>query len=722
MSVATAAERTLLNTLPHRSKLYLSIFQPSVALICQVNGSYDADNQTVNYDGVVSGSYLNIHDYDYQVALIGTSPNSEDVGRTWVRSATSSTLRFLESDHIAWADNLYITVLKYTEIIPVFPRIIQNPSNEEDVIFYKVWDVAYTNQNSILGTFIAMGSDFAGFVSNSTGTCYWSASGTSNVRGDALTYSWSFEGATVTGSTAHTPGNISWNQPGQYRVILDTTSASGKVDRSIRYVSWYDRPGEGPNTPILNFEFTELGGSRDGVGFTGRIKVRQSIPYNVIYPGALIVIFKEDWYGSTKQSLNKSSLGRGSIFFVGYINEETVQWNNVDSFVEFQVFSPTNMMEITETFSVSVESSTNPSTWYQLYNMSIKRALYHYYAWHSSVLLRTDFIVDNSVDKSIQFFDADRTSLYDAGNSLVDGARRSRMLSNSLGQIYVEEDVSIKESAATTIPVALYVDDNDLIETPNIDVRTQTEVSFIELGGIAFDPATSASTALLSSAPGTAPAYRGSPERKQGLALDDQDDLNTIVGNLFAYRNSKYPKGNLAFRGNFGNLDIAPQEQIKLTTTIPRTPRNISFTNKSFAIREISWSWDSVNEILLPKVGVSEITQGTLSTTISIPIEPPDTTGGGGGGSIRQPPIQIPPIPTVTGGTGVIGINVYENGVYKGTSLDFNFVGSILRVQMTWITGSSIEAGYYINSGSAENVMANIIFDACGCTGTFSFL
>ena len=176
MTTPSSQELEYLNTHPQQTDLYLSIFEPQVAMICQVTGSYSTDNQSIDFYNS-TGSASDVGDYYFQVALIGTSSNSDDVGRTWIRSISGNTIRFLESDHINWQSNLYVTILKYTEIIPVYPHQIQNPADEEDVIFYKIWDIAYTDQNSILGTFINMGSNYAGFIENNgTGTCYWSAS------------------------------------------------------------------------------------------------------------------------------------------------------------------------------------------------------------------------------------------------------------------------------------------------------------------------------------------------------------------------------------------------------------------------------------------------------------------------------------------------------------------------------------------------------------------
>ena len=51
-------------------------------------------------------------------------------------------------------------------------------------------------------------------------------------------------------------------------------------------------------------------------------------------------------------------------------------------------------------------------------------------------------------------------------------------------------------------------------------------------------------------------------------------------------------------------------------------------------------------------------------------------------------------------------MNIYHNGVYKGNTSNINFIGSIVDVVMGTVSGTS-------------DSMANIIFDACGCSGTF---
>jgi len=669
MTVPTSAETTLLNTYPQRTKLYLSIFQPETLFSCRVTGSYNADQQTISYYDA-SGTASDIGNDLFLVTLVGSAIGDDSKGRTWARSATGTALRFVESDHINWEQDDYVTVLGFTEIIPVFPRIIQDPADEENVIFYKMYDIPYTDQNSILGTFICMGSNYAGFLDPATGQAqvYWTASGTSNVLGDNLTYSWIFEGGTPTGSTSHTPGFVTYDTPGHYRTFLTVTSASNREDKSIRYVSIYDRPGQGSNVPILNWEILQWSGSRDSGGYAVSIRVRENVDKTAIIDGALVVIFGEDWYGDTKQSIGGNAINRQSIKFVGYISGGTIRHNYRDNSVEFDVISPTGIMQESECFSVSVESKNSPSTWFELKDMTISRAIYHYLAWHSTVLLCCDFEYTDD-DRNIQYFDADRTSIYDAINELMSGARFGKIVSDKQGKLWAEQDASVIDNASTALSTTLSVTKRDWIDEPVIDEKFIDETSFIEMGGISYDPGLNTFGAFLASAPSVAPKYRGTVERIQGIALEDQDELNTMVGNLLAWENARFPNVEMRLRANFGNLDIAPQEIIKITTTSEDTARGIVFTDKAFVIQSIDWTYNSIAQALLPRVTLHEVTQGFAGATIVIPDVPPDSTEDDGGGSFGIPPITIPPIPTFG-----LGIDIYHNGLFVCRAQSLNFI------------------------------------------------
>jgi hypothetical protein len=638
-------------------------------MACQINNaSITKGARFIAYDNVTQGHWTIVE--DGMIMLIGSSPGSGDKGRLRIKTADIIAFHVAENSDVDWADDLYITVLKYVEITAIYPRIIQDPADDENVIFYKDYNIAYTNQNSSLGSFICMGSNFAGFLEGGQADVFYSASGTSHVKGDGLTYEWFFDGGSVTGSTSHTPGYITYTSPGHYmtRLRVRSTVTGSAFDTSYRFISIYDRPENGTNNPILQWELLDFSGSRVNGGYSLRIKIHELISRNILRDGALVVIFAEDWYGDTKQSIGGNAIERQTIAFSGYVLDDTITYDYEASSVEFEVVSPTGVMQDSEGFSCSVESKVNPSTWFELLDMDVRRSLYHYLRWHSTVMKCCDFEFIGQ-DQKIQYFDADRTSLYDAIQTLMKGTLIGDVVSDRQGKLFAEVDVSATNNAATSFNNSMVMDKQNWFGEPIIEERTTRDISFIEAGGIAYSsPYTGTFSAHMAGAPGDAPSYRGHVERFQGLALETQAQLNELVGNVFAFKNSRYPNISLQLAGNYRNLDIAPQELTPLYITPDDTVRNLTFGGKAFAVRGMSWMYNGEQSLLLPMLNISEVTQGLPGDTIPIPDEAP--TGG-----YDQPPFDDPPPPWT--GDCPPGIWLFDEGVLLGRVISLDFRGGM---------------------------------------------
>src|SRR3990167_9627891 len=405
MTRLSSAQQETIRTRPQRTKLYLSIFQPRNVFQAQINdGSIGQGARVITFDNVTLGSIADI-EANFTL-LIGSTAGAQDIGKIRVRSASGSQITVSENSNIQWQNDQFLTVQRYVELWPIYPRIISDPADSENVIFYKDYDVVYTNQNSILGTFPCAGPHRGLFKSENV---YYSSTGTFNPLGSALTYSWAFEGGSPTGSTSATPGNVLYNTPGDYVTRLIVTAANGATDTTYRCVSVYDKPGEGSSPPIEKWELLSLDGSRDEGGQRASFKVHENVP---ITENAVVVVFSEDWYGSTQQSFGGHP-NNEKIFFVGHVLENSIHYDWQHSFVEFQAGSLTEVMKSSLGFSVSVESKASPATWFELLDMDGRRALYHYLRWHSTAMQIADFqFIGN--DQKIQFFDADRTSMFDA--------------------------------------------------------------------------------------------------------------------------------------------------------------------------------------------------------------------------------------------------------------------------------------------------------------------
>jgi len=680
MTIPTSAELALLRSSPHETNLWLSIYKPPSALACQVNNASAANgDRVIIYDNVTAGSYGLVE--SGMTMYIGSTLGARDIGRIRVRSADATTITVAENSDVPWADDLYLTIVRFWEIDAVYPRIIQNTGTFE-TIWYKDYDIEYTDQNDNLGSLICMGSHYAGFLDGGSCNVFYSATGTHNLKEEELTYDWFFQGATVTGSSALTPGSIAYDTAGHYTTRLKVTGGdSGVVDTSYRHISIYDRPENGVNHPVLGWTFISMDGSREQGGYITRVKVRDNI--SDIVDGALVVIFADDWYGGTKQSIGGNALGRSTIVYVGYILDGSITYNYSTSSIEFELGSPTEIMKLAEGFAVAVNSSTDPSGqaisdenipsgWVLVLNMDCERAMYHYLRWHSTVLYTTDFQFLGT-DQNIEYFDADRESLYSAIDKLMRGTLQGNLVSDRQGKLWAEISVAATNGASGSFPSSLEIQKQDWMGVPTIDEALVNELSYLELGGIAFD-FSAGSTAYLSGAPGTAPAYRGRVERLQGHALTNQAQLNTLCGNLFAYRNAKYPSVMINLVGNYRNLDIAPQELVSLSIESTENPRGIIWNGKPFHITEIRWVYDAREGFMHPSIILHEVTQGSAGTTIAIPALPPSSGEDGGGFDI--PPLYIPEFPTISI-PSLGGVDIYHNGDFVATVTGINFIDDV---------------------------------------------
>ena len=619
----TPAQLLQLRTKPNAANLWLSIYRPKTLLAAQVTGSPVRGETDISFDTVSAGSYLNC--YANITVKIGTTAGASDIGTIRMRSITSSAVVFAENS-IVWQDNYFLTFIDYIDVNPVFPRIIKDPNQADNVIFYKDDDIPYSNQNTIFGTFPCAGPHRAGFLV--TGSCgfFYSSTGSYNVKGDSLTFNWAFEGGTPTGSTLRDPGLVQRTTYGHFRDRLIITSSSGAQDVTYRYASVYQRPEEGVNTPVLQWEIGDLSGSRQEGGYTVHLKSWNNL--SDIEPNALVVIFQENWYGGTKVSLGGNSIGNSSILFVGYILKDSITFNYSDGYAEYDVGSITLLMKETEGFSVSCESVVTPDTWFELDNMTVAKAIYHYLRWHSTVLNVADFQYTGD-DRLVEYFDSDRESLYDAIDTFVRQGLIGEVVADRQGKIWTEITPPGYVNPMASIPAGMTIQKQDWMGEPNITERRTAELSFVEMGGIVYQgPVTDQFFAILSNAPTFTPLYRGKSEKPyEGMILLSQEQLNQIAGNYLEDKNSPLPVVSMSLNGTYTNLDIAPQEKIFLDINASDTRVGKSLIGLPYRLTSMSWRYNATQGILTPEVEFNQMVTGTAGQTLIIPIDPPDTWG-----------------------------------------------------------------------------------------------
>lgn len=635
----SALQQELLRQTSQSSDLYMTIFRPRTVMSCQVDGSIALDSRTIPYTSVSTGSYLAVE--PGMTLLVGTTQGGRELGKIRIKDVDASEFTVAENSDINWPSAQYLTVQRYFELWPIYPRIVPNPSNDEDVIFYKDYDIAYTNQNSILGSFVCMGGHKAGFSGDSF---YWSASGTTQLLGSALSYEWAFEGGDVTGSTLATPGWVQYNSPGDYVTRLTVTAANGSVDTSYRYVSIRNEPYSSSDyQPIKNWQMTNLSGDRNQGGYSASFIIQNEAVD--VYDGDVVIIWKNDWYADTNTSIGGNSENNSSIFFVGHVMDGSIHYNWRDSTIEFQVGSVSDLMRKSEGFSVSVESKPSPSKWFHLLDMDGRRAIYHYLRWHTTVLSIADFqFIGN--DKKVQFFDSDRESMYDAVDNYMRGALVGQLVADRQGKLWAEVEAMAYSNPTGSFPPVMEISSRDWMNEPDITVRNISPTSYLEMGGIAYSGTTTGTfTAHIGAAPGETPSIRGSVERIQGLTLEGQNQLNELVGNVYANKVCKYPSINIPLSGNYSNFDIAPQETVDTIILASENPSGISI-HAPYVVSGMGWDYNGGR--LFATLSLSALVNGRSGKTITIP-DVPDEAGYGDYEGFNFNPVGFPPLLSTLG-------------------------------------------------------------------------
>jgi hypothetical protein len=417
------------------------------------------------------------------------------------------------------------------------------------------------------------------------------------------------------------------------------TSSSGAVDTTYRYVSVYQKPSQGTNNPIEAWELSELSGSRSEGGYTARIKIMSIMPE--LQPHTLVVIWAEDTYGGYPISLGGNSQNNESIVFNGYVLEDSIRFNYKESTMEFSIGSPSEIMKESEGFSVSCESKASASKWYELTEMTIQKALYHYLRWHSTFLNVNDFQYTGD-DRYLQYFDSDRESLFDAVDNFMRNGLLGAAVCDRQGKMWAEISHYGLENPFTDIPTnPLYPNKQDWMGDPTIQERRDSDTSFVELGGIAYyGTASNTFSALISNAPGTTPLYHGKTERQEGLILLSQLQLNKVAANYLAYKNASFPEVNLPINGNYRNIDIAPQEKFYLVVSPSDTIRNVSLQDKPYTPTSMTWTYRSDKQTFIPELTLEQMATGTMAETVLIPVTPPYQQSG-----FDYPALQLPTFP-----------------------------------------------------------------------------
>jgi hypothetical protein len=733
----TASQLASVRSHPHRTRLYLSVFKP-----VEVFSGLIADSELAKGDRtfIVSGTSGQASDVlRGMTCYVGTTPGACDVERIRAIEATASTITVAENSR-NWVNGQYLTVVRYFEPWGVFPRITLDADNVPQ--FFKDFDIPYTDQNQLLDPVVCMGPNHAAFleptITGSYARVWYTTSGSFDPtpQGSISSYRWWFQGGNPTGSVASVPGYVDYTGCGSFITECELTTAAGKSFTGYRHVSIYARPeSTGPGDvckPITRFGFDSLAGDRESGGYEARIWVRENVSLSDFCDGSLVVIFSEDWEGYNPTKVGANAERRDNILFVGYIEDDTITLDPVTNKVEFTAQSISLKMDRLSTFSAALDDALNAVTWNQMREMTLDRGIIHFLRWHSTVMAVTDFSPSYDV-KPVQYLDFSRGSIFEGVDGLLDNALIGGLVSDRQGKLWAEVDARVLTTGTFrrvegSMQTVLDSNRSDWRNQMTIQRLPQSELSFLELGGIAYTGVTGGATfsAHLAGAPGFAPDYYGVMERRTGMIITGQDQLNEVTGHAWAARNAEFPEVDMPLAGDYRFLDIAPQHRVLLTMGASENFRGVTLNQRPFIPQGISYQWLPSEQALLMDLKLAEETFGLPADTIDIPVDPPYSSPGEPDFDFDFPPI-LPP-PSVPPPSSVPGVSTGQL-VYMATrarlvrSRNFGPTGTTAFTDITpslvSVTGTYI--GFRLDPNNPKNVAYLMTSTGNAPNGTFIY-
>lgn len=640
------------------------------------DGTIARGDQTITYDmGVLQGTFVFANLVTDLLLFIGSSAGADDKGRRRILSISgveaTGTIIVDWNDDIDWQDDDHLTIVhffppwaRYSWFTATGPDFRKDgpPSGSGGA------GVDYTDQNEEPPPLVIMGPHFAGELSAGTLAVQLSAANSQAVADGAAisSFAWaavptasaSFDNAAIAAPVVtFTADNT------KYWIACTVTDDNGKS--SIGYRSYqiggaitefsrgpitenYDNPSVSATLTLTSPETTDSDA------------IRPVMTWADFADRTLVVITSEDQYGATQKTITFRDAAQyedhNHILYVGYLfaeNDDLI--DDGSGSVTLNAVSTIPMF----LYSISLTGVENATDWFEMNKelMTVAANLFHLFKYQSTLLEIMDWhlpFTDTVLRSANEEFN--EGSLIDRARALA-GARLMAITAVGLGEVWVETDLNLRNSADRTAETTtLTMTDSDVSGTKRARVRQYGDnIRAILDGGSSigllgsFTPFLSAST-FIATAEGR-PQMVNFPR----LMLPDQTEANRLAGRIATVANGKFQETNLELSGNYRAV-FSPGDQQKVDLGdifAGSLQANIrGYTDLEDADVIVRTMTHNHNNGFTSVSIVADIMQdeGLTGVTITPPAVPPDAIEPGAGGDTPTfelpPPPAFPPVPT----------------------------------------------------------------------------
>lgn len=578
---ATAGELVKFRTPGDFTKLGLAIQRPVTVYTARINQTFTSLDGVykLTYDAG-SGTLADV--LKNMLVFIGSAAGLYDKGICRVRQLpTLDTLYISQTSHIQFADNDFITIV---DAMPILQRDITNAGG--DVLMD--YDIAFgdlDNGGAIprIGPLVSVLKLVAGTVtftppSPALSACYDGAT--------IVSYLYDFPGAVSTANLTSGTGtaNATYDTAGEYRWSCTITDSLGRVTTAYRWT--FVDP-----TPI-DFTLEDCSGDFDSGDWSFEVSCSSGVTRADIHDRALVALYGDrEVYNNVTGSIGKIA-GYENIKCAGWIDGESITYDLEGGVVSFTVHGPMYWLSKLRAFPFDLQdTSSAPTTWKQIQEMTIDKALAHILYWTSTAPTVMDcFFTGNTIRKKVLVEPGG--SLAEQINAIAANTIFAKPIANNYGQLYIEIDQQlIPDADRDALPVVMDITNKDWGGPLDIERNTTPHTSMLELGAVSdYDGATSAQ--VHSRAPGNIGKTYGDASSYNNYVVLDQNECNRIAGALLAMENNEYEPLEINFSTNNSLIDIAPRQYCTISIASGDTERGIVLTSARLIPRKVSYEYD----------------------------------------------------------------------------------------------------------------------------------
>lgn len=629
---ATSPELTLYRAPGKKTKLRAAIFSPTTIFSARINQTF------TTFDGILeitydtpTGTYTDA--LPDMTVLVGSSAGAHDTGICRLRSIDGSKFYINETSDISWANDLYLTVI---DDFGLWAKHVLIDDGEP----FMDGGIEYSDQHTDFDPVPIMGSHRVLKLTGATVSANFNGASSYVVDGSAISaYAWTCTTASASSGTTTATPSFTFNSAGWHTVYLTLTAANGKTFFGVRYVYvWSD---DNPPSPV-SVETARQ--DADAGGWEFGITLLQDAALSDVRDRALVILFAEDWFGDTAGSIGPVA-GAENIVCMGWIAEESINWNPEQGAVSFNVAGAHHWFQVIPSYPDGVEfTAATPTAWTSMQNLTVRLGLWHFLHWRTTATRIMDVFLTNDTKLSKEVSSL-ASNLWEQIREMAFAQIYARAIVNAHGQLYIEVHPQLVPVADRTWPTVMTITKADWHGEIIFDRITRPEVAAVTLSGVAVN-ASGNGTPYFSISPGRTYPHYGVPDLQDNLLVASQSQLNTLAGLYRSWRNNQYPDIPIPFSADIRLIDCAPRQKCAIVIDAADTPRGNAYSGNLIP-KAITLQYDADTGHLYREVTFEAETLQGLAVTHVVP----------GEGDRSVPPVPpLPPLPDfpiiIPGGPG----------------------------------------------------------------------